>query len=156
MVEFALVLPILLLIMVGLFDVGRAIFAMSTTNNAAREGARLAIVDQMEDDICDRVAASSVGLGINTADPCGDTTDPVDVQIDYRDASDPATPNSCAEVGSPTIQGCLAVVRVEYEYQAATPFIGNIVGPVTISGESSFPVENYCEVPPSSQCPLGN
>ena len=156
MVEFALVVLPLIFLLVGLFDVGRAIFAMSTTNNAAREGARLAIVDQEADDICDAVAAASVGLGINPADPCGDASDPVDVSIDYRDPDTPLAPGSCAEEGGPTMIGCIAVVRVEYAYEAATPLIGAIVGPVTIAGESSFPVENYCQVPPSTQCPLGN
>jgi len=46
MVEFALVIPIFLLIFVALFDLGRAVFAYNTLTNAAREGVRLAIVNQ--------------------------------------------------------------------------------------------------------------
>ena len=46
LVEFALVLPILILLLVGIFDFGRAVYAFNTVNNAAREGVRLAIVDQ--------------------------------------------------------------------------------------------------------------
>ena len=57
MVEFALVLPVLILLLVGIFDFGRAVYAFNTVNNAAREGVRLAIVDQN----CDAIgqAASS-------------------------------------------------------------------------------------------------
>lgn len=40
MVEFALVLPILLLLIVGLLEVGRAIFMYSAIFSAAREGVR--------------------------------------------------------------------------------------------------------------------
>lgn len=40
MVEFALVLPILLLVIVGLLEVGRAIFLYSAVFSAAREGVR--------------------------------------------------------------------------------------------------------------------
>ncbi len=40
MVEFALILPLLVLIIAGLFDLGRAFFASITITNAAREGAR--------------------------------------------------------------------------------------------------------------------
>ncbi len=40
MVEFALVLPLLVLIMAGIFDLGRAFFASITITNAARVGAR--------------------------------------------------------------------------------------------------------------------
>ena len=44
MLEFALVLPLFILLMMGLFDIGRAIFYFSTLNTAVREGTRLAIV----------------------------------------------------------------------------------------------------------------
>ncbi len=44
LVEFALVLPVILLIVTGLFDVGRAIFQENTLAYAAREGTRYAIV----------------------------------------------------------------------------------------------------------------
>lgn len=44
LVEFALVLPILLLIITGLFDVARATWQENTLAYAAREGTRYAIV----------------------------------------------------------------------------------------------------------------
>jgi Flp pilus assembly protein TadG len=44
--EFAMILPVFLLVLVGLFDAGRLVFAYHTANNAAREGGRQAIVDQ--------------------------------------------------------------------------------------------------------------
>jgi Flp pilus assembly protein TadG len=42
LLEFALILPVLVLVLVGVFDLGRALFALITINNAAREGARYA------------------------------------------------------------------------------------------------------------------
>jgi hypothetical protein len=45
LVEFALVLPLILLIMFGVFDVGRAVYTNSALSQAAREGARLAAVE---------------------------------------------------------------------------------------------------------------
>ncbi|MDE3100854.1 MAG: pilus assembly protein [Chloroflexota bacterium] len=44
LVEFALVLPVLLMLIVGLFDVGRAVQEENTLAYAAREGTRYAIV----------------------------------------------------------------------------------------------------------------
>lgn len=44
LVEFALVLPILLLLITGLFDLGRAVWQGNTLAYAAREGTRYAIV----------------------------------------------------------------------------------------------------------------
>ncbi|OGO60464.1 MAG: hypothetical protein A2032_01530 [Chloroflexi bacterium RBG_19FT_COMBO_49_13] len=40
LVEFALVLPLFVLIIAGIFDLGRAFYASITITNAAREGAR--------------------------------------------------------------------------------------------------------------------
>jgi len=43
LIEFALVSPVLLLLLFGVIDLGRAIFYYDTVNHAAREGARVAI-----------------------------------------------------------------------------------------------------------------
>ena len=43
MVEFGLVLPIFILILVGMMDFGFALFSRMTVINAAREGARAAV-----------------------------------------------------------------------------------------------------------------
>lgn len=44
LVEFALLLPLLMLLIMGLFDVGRAVFYYSILNTAVREGTRFAVV----------------------------------------------------------------------------------------------------------------
>jgi hypothetical protein len=43
LIEFALVSPVLLLLLFGVIDIGRAIFYYDTINHAAREGARVAV-----------------------------------------------------------------------------------------------------------------
>ncbi|MDP9275361.1 MAG: pilus assembly protein [Chloroflexota bacterium] len=43
-VEFALVAPVLLLVLVGILDLGRAVNAYVTVSNAAREGSHYAII----------------------------------------------------------------------------------------------------------------
>ncbi len=44
MVEFALILPILLLLLCGIIDFGWMYYSQITLNNAAREGARYAVI----------------------------------------------------------------------------------------------------------------
>jgi hypothetical protein len=44
LVEFAILLPLLILIVFGVLDLGRAFFALITITNAAREGARFAVL----------------------------------------------------------------------------------------------------------------
>jgi Flp pilus assembly protein TadG len=43
-VEFALVLPVLVLVLGGIIDLGRFMFSAAIATNAAREGARAAVV----------------------------------------------------------------------------------------------------------------
>ena len=57
--EFALVIPIFLLLVVALFDLGRAVFAYNTLTNAAREGARIAIVNQYAPSIVSRAKSQT-------------------------------------------------------------------------------------------------
>ncbi|MEN8114150.1 MAG: TadE/TadG family type IV pilus assembly protein [Actinomycetota bacterium] len=77
-VEFALVLPILVLLVFGIMESGWFFAQQVEIRNAAREGARLAVVnyasaDTMRSEVCDRAALSKdrarVGftLGADTA-----------------------------------------------------------------------------------------
>ena len=50
LVETAIVLPLLLLMMVGIFEVGRAYETWQVVTNAAREGARVGILPSGSDD----------------------------------------------------------------------------------------------------------
>lgn len=151
LVEFALILPVFILVLVGIVDGGRAVFAYHTANNAAREGGRQAIVDQTLDHIRARAAEHAVALGVS----------PADIQVDYRDPDDPETPDSCLTnegapaLGTHEIYGCLAVVVVPYDYSAATPIVGNLMGTIHMTGEVRFPVEFNCVEPDKPQCPVG-
>lgn len=66
-VEFALVLPVLLLIVFGIIDFGRALNAQITLTGAAREGVRLAALGYPDAAIQARVAAAAPGLSGLTA-----------------------------------------------------------------------------------------
>lgn len=138
LVEFALVLPIFILLMFGLFDLGRAVYAYNTISNAARSGARTAIVNQTEATVRARAIQESVSLGVTDAD----------VTISYLQ---PATATACV---SPINIGCRVQVAVEYTWFAATPIIGPIIGSVTMEASSEMPVERTCPYPPTlDPCP---
>jgi len=139
MVEFALILPIFILILVGIFDVGRAVYAYNTVNNAAREGARHAIVDQTVAHIQSAASQHAVSLNIDDGD--------IDVTFEL------ASGGACTQLGSPQVNQCVAVVEVPYEYSAATPLIGNLVGVLQLTGRSTFPIEFDCI---GTACPLGD
>ena len=65
LVEFALVLPVLLLLIFGIVDAGRLIYTYNTVSNAARNAARVAIVNQSTagTDTCDTIAATAWPVG---------------------------------------------------------------------------------------------
>jgi Flp pilus assembly protein TadG len=75
-VEFALLLPVLMLFIFGIIDFGRMVNAKITINEAAREGARAAAilgVPQGHDRIDDVVAGMDVGKSVTG---CADPDDP--------------------------------------------------------------------------------
>jgi Flp pilus assembly protein TadG len=61
-VEFALLLPVLLLIVFGIIDFGRALNAQITLTQAAREGARLAALGDTTAQVQSRATAAATGL----------------------------------------------------------------------------------------------
>lgn len=149
MVEFALILPVFVLILVGVFDLGRAVYAYNTINNAAREAARLAIVDQTIAHIKAEAIGASVALDLGLAD----------IDVDFRSVATPDQADTCSgdvagdNNNTDAIVLCVAVVTVNYDYQAATPIVGNIIGTLALTGESHFKVDFNCE---GSECPLGD
>jgi Flp pilus assembly protein TadG len=145
LVEFALILPVLILVLLGILDLGRAVYAFNTINNAAREAGRLAIVDQTVADIQAEGEAHAASLGVDAAD--------VDVSF-FLTAAGPST--ACAHVGTPRVTECTALVRVPYEYTAATPIIGSIVGVLNLTGETQFRIEFNCVDGGGTDCPLGD
>lgn len=71
LVEFALVLPLILLVVVGVFDAGRAVYTNSTLSQAAREGARLGAVEagSVGLDSGDDPACVATPAGITSSNP---------------------------------------------------------------------------------------
>jgi Flp pilus assembly protein TadG len=116
LVEFALVLPLLILLIVGIFDFGRAVYSYNAISNAARIGNRVAIVDQNVGVIKAAAVAEAVAVPITDAD--------VAVSFDCQDQI-----------------GCLASVSVEYDYVPATPMIEALVGNILLTGSSEMPIE---------------
>jgi Flp pilus assembly protein TadG len=95
LVEFAVVLPIFLLLLAGLVDFGIGLYSQMTIINAAREGARLGIVElgvpgvdvaAAKGHITDKVAEAASGLDTDTTITCVPTCasgNALVVQVDY-------------------------------------------------------------------------
>jgi Flp pilus assembly protein TadG len=72
LIEFALISPVLLLLLFGIVDVGRAIFFYDTLGHAAREGARTAVQasNQLPTNADVLTAVTSQLIGIPASQPC--------------------------------------------------------------------------------------
>jgi len=144
LVEFALVLPIFLLVLVALFDLGRAVFAYNTLTNASREGVRLAIVNQDTASIIAR--AKSQTQIIELSDPS--------VDIDFWQVNNDG---SLGTACSPAAVGCVAIVNFEATYRPITPLIADLLfkNGVTFTSTSVLSVEYSCPNATftASQCP---
>lgn len=139
LVEFALIIPIFLLIVLGIFDLGRAVFTYSTISNASREASRLGMVDQVEDHLKQEAVDAAAGVDL--------VLDDVTVVFLSPDEAGP-----CNMSG--TMYQCIAVVTVEYDFNAATPGVAATVGDITLSATTHTPVEHKCVDP--ATCPLGD
>lgn len=144
LVEFALVFPVIALLLFGVLDLGRAVFAYNTIANAARQGARVAIVNQIltspncttskpvEDpgnprwSITACAANAATSLGVTSAD----------VSVSY------SKPAGTALVCSPTLNvGCIATVTVHYSYSPMTPIFSSIFPSMAMDSTSRMPIE---------------
>jgi Flp pilus assembly protein TadG len=127
LVELTLALPVIVLLAVGLFDAGRAVIDYTTLTNAARAGARVAIVNQSNDASCATVrtfkcvaADQAVAMGISAAS--------------IPDLS--LTGSHCDVSGT-----CAVTVTVSHPIRMVTPLVGELVGPLTLSASATMPLE---------------
>jgi hypothetical protein len=78
LIEFALVSPVLLLLLFGVVDLGRAIFYYDTINHAAREGARVAVRASNQlptnTDVLNAVTGQMLGAPVTAPCPQGPVT----------------------------------------------------------------------------------
>lgn len=118
-VEFALVLPVLLLMLFGIIDFGRLYNAQITLTQASREGARLAALGTSSANVAIRTKAAATGL------------DPIKVTVTVTTAC------AAASTGD-------GKVRSTYPFTFLTP-ISSIVGllgaPVTVQATGVMPCE---------------
>ena len=72
LIEFALISPVLLLLLFGIIDIGRAVFYYDTLGHAAREGARAAVQasNRLPTNADVMTAVTGQMAGIPTTEPC--------------------------------------------------------------------------------------
>ncbi len=156
LVEFAIVVTLILFMVFAVVDLGRAVYAYTTTAEAARQAARLAVVDQTISDVVGRAGTAAPALNLASGD----------VDVCFKDASaaewaaSSGTSIRCGGSGpqapscsSPYEIGCFAVVTVRSQFVPVTPFIGGLVGPLTLSSTSVDTIRYVCPNEGTPTCP---
>jgi len=126
LVEFALVIPIFVLLLFGLLDVGRLVYVNNAVAQGAREGARWGAVQGRSATASDRTTVGNRAISLLAAVPA-----PVASVTCERDGASVATCRT----------NDVLVVRLQSSVGMLTPVIGQIVGTVTVRGESRVAVQ---------------
>ncbi len=117
-VEFAIVFPVFILLVLMLVDFGRAIWYYNAISNGAREGARTAIIRTRTDTEI-RTLVKEKALGVPLAD--GDIT---------------ISPSGTRTARQPV------EVYITYVFTPITPMVGTLIGgSLTLESSSSMLVE---------------
>jgi Flp pilus assembly pilin Flp len=127
LVEFALVAPVLILVLVASLDFARALNAYVTIANASREGARYAAVHPDADRT---QIESSVAARVAPLDARG-----LIVTVTYDDGSPqqrwPAWPRTGLPPSSPAPKEIRFQVRASYQWHASSWLIGSLFSKTT-------------------------
>ena len=116
LVEFALIFPIVFLLITGFFDLGRAVFNYSTLTNAVRQATRYAIVQKKTD------------LTIAYSSPTNNTLQ--DKVVEYAFGMTLDKTKITVTIDPPDADGFFKFVSIEakYLYQPITPGINALFG----------------------------
>jgi Flp pilus assembly protein TadG len=146
LVEFALILPVIVMIVFGLFDLGRGVFAFNTVAQAARQATRTAIVDQNESRVKAVAIAAAPTLGLTNSNitVCFKTDDSTQTNCN-------STTDNCPE--STRTIGCVAIVSVSLSYAPMTPVLSTLFSSIPIASTSIQPIEYVCPYDTHVDCP---
>ncbi len=119
LVEFALVIPVFMLILCGVLDFGFMLYSRMTVINASREGARIAVT------AADNTTIPTLASGTVLSNVPGLNTGPA---LDHRPAASRSRPPGSCNFSTTTgsQSGDAVSVRVTYTYQTFFPlFFGS-------------------------------
>ena len=113
LIEFAIIVPLLLLLVFGICEFGLLMKNYLTISQAAREGSRSASLGNPVATIIQRVVATATTV----------TIDPNRISLEYRDTAGVWVPLGDSGSGNNAPVGSLIRVKVEYDHQLVTGYI---------------------------------
>lgn len=135
--EFALVVPIFLLLLFGVIDLGRYVYTANSLNNGAREAARAGSVS-IRPDACTGLSRQACAQLIARSNSWGVPGTAISVSVTCeRIASD-------GSISSVAVSACrsndLLTVRATTPFTLVTPLVAQFLGSLPIEGKSVITV----------------
>lgn len=136
--EFALVIPIFLIIIFGIIDFGRYAYATSTLSNGAREAARIGSVGARPDE-CSGLSRAGCVERIASDRSWGLAGDQVEADVTCERVSPGAADTPEVPVAD-CRTGDILHVRLTSTFTLMTPVVAQATGEIEISGDSRVTV----------------
>jgi Flp pilus assembly protein TadG len=131
-VEFALVVPIFLILLFGVIDFGYMINRDTMVNNASREGVREGALNPDQSAI-----SAKVRLALASVEPVGTSPSRVTVTITCRKPDG----TSCANFAADAKPGGTVIVGVTYRHSWITPVGSTFSDDITLSKITEMRIE---------------
>ena len=131
-VEFAIVLPVLMLMLVGIVDFGLVMGAQSQLSNAAREGGRAGALTGLKSD-AETAARTAI------SDMPGFTNPGAVVEVNC--APPPPSVASCPMDGTTSDTGNMVTVKITYVHTWLSPVMLGFLPTITLQGQSMMRIE---------------
>lgn len=136
-VEFALVLPVLLLLLFGIIEFGRLMTTYSTVRLASRESARYgSAVGQSSSGVPRYADCSGIRAAAKDVAVLPGLTDG-DIHVGYDGGPGTSEGFTCPVGGSidpnSVVSGTRIIVTVTHEFDAATPLVGDLLDGKTVT-----------------------
>ena len=153
LVEFAMVLPIFLMLLVGTFDLGHVVWSNDMLSNAAREGARYAIVHGAGSSCPAGPGSVSGPLAASCENPSPSKQDIYDAATHWTDiGGGTVTVTACYwnttqcngdadEAGATNVRGTRVTVTVTATVSLSAPSLLGL-GPISLSSSSTMLVNH--------------
>lgn len=136
--EFALILPIFVIVLFAIIDFGRYVFTANSLSNAAREGARVGSVGNRPTE-CAALSREACVVTVTASRAWGVPNASVTTTVACeRISAGDSTPNPVSVATCRTDD--LLKVRSQTTFVILTPLIGQFIGNLTVSGESRVTV----------------
>lgn len=129
LVEMAMVLPVFLMVVLGIIEFGRAMMVANMVTNAAREGARLAVIDGNTNADVQSSITTFLETAINVA--------PADLTISIAITAAAGNPDPMNQVGSASPRD-LINISVSVPYDSVSYIPGDYMAGKTLIGRASM------------------